>query len=178
MVYYYHYITGDWGDLLGFQNRYPTYADSFNIHTAITIARAAPDLKLGFTDDRLPVFQHYIELAAPVHQAFVALQQVIAQDLLRKDWEKYRRYRPPVRALFRRGRPRVALPAGPAGTTGRRPGAYPSGRNGQLRAGEYAPVISADGQLLLFCRNMGNNEDIYAARREGETWGAPTPSVA
>ena len=178
VVYYYHYITGDWGDLLGFQNRYPTYADSFNIQAAITIARAAPDLTLGFTDDRLPVFQHYIELAAPVHQAFVALQQVIAQDLLRKDWEKaaatVRRFAP----YFGEEDPRVAglLDLLERPEEGLAP--IPLGETVNSELGEYAPVISADGQLLLFCRNMGNNEDIYAARREGETWGAPYPISA
>lgn len=175
VVYYYHYITGDWGDLLGFQNRYPYYADSFNIQAAITIARTAPDLKLSFTDDRMPAYQHYIELAAPVHKAFVALQQAIAHDLDRKDWEKaaatVRRFAP----FFGENDPRIrsllSLLAQPE--EGVAPSALSDAVNSEL--GEYAPAISADGQLLFFCRNMGRNEDIYAARREGETWTTPYP---
>ena len=178
VVYYYHYITGDWGDLLGFQNRYPLYADSFNIQAAITIARTAPDLGLGFTDGRLPVYQHYIELAAPVHQAFVALQQIIARSLERGQWESaaatVRQFAP----YFGEGDSRIAslldMLAQPE--EGVAPLPISEAVNSEL--GEYAPVISADGQRLFFCRNRGNNEDIFSARREGESWGNPYPIEA
>ena len=178
VVYYYHYITGDWGDLLGFQNRYPLYADSFNIQAAITIARTAPDLQLGFTDSRLPVYQHYIELAAPVHRAFIALQQVIARDLERREWEKAAATVRQFASYFGEEDPRIAglldMLAQPE--EGQEPVPLSDAVNSEL--GEYAPVISADGQRLFFCRNTGNNEDIYAARREGTSWGSPYPIEA
>ncbi len=175
IIYQYHYITGDWGDLLGFQNRYPLYSDSFNIQAAITIARAAPDLRLGFTDDRLQVYRHYIELAAPVHKAFVALQQMIARDLERKDWEKaaatVRRYAPFFGEDDHRINGLLEMLEQPE--EGLAP--YPIGDAVNSELGEYAPSISADGQRLFFCRNMGRNEDIYAAERTGETWSTPYP---
>ncbi|MCB0587501.1 MAG: OmpA family protein [Phaeodactylibacter sp.] len=178
VVYYYHYITGDWGDLLGFQNRYPLYADSFNIQAAITIARTAPDLSRGFTDERLPVYRHYIELAAPVHKAFTALQQVIANDLRNRDWERaaaiVRRYAP----FFGEDDPRITgllelLKQQEEGLA-----SHPLGDTINSELGEYAPAISADGQRLFFCRNMGHNEDIYASNREEKGWGAPYPIEA
>lgn len=178
VIYYYHYITGDWGDLLGFQNRYPLYADSFNIQAAITIARAAPDLKLGFTDGRLPVYQHYIELAAPVHKAFIALQQAIARDLARQDWEKaaatVRQFAPYFGENDSRITSLLELLAQPM--EGLSPRSIGEAVNSEM--GEYAPTLSADGQRLFFCRDVGNNEDIYAAGREGESWGTPYPIEA
>lgn len=68
VIYLYHYFTGDWGDLIGFQNRYPFYSDSFNLKRAVTVAQLAPDLDLGFTDDRKDAFERYIELGAPTQK--------------------------------------------------------------------------------------------------------------
>lgn len=178
VIYRYHYLTGEWSNLLGFQNRYPFYADSFNIQAAITIARAAPDLQLGFTDDRQEAYQRYIELAAPVHKAYVALQQLIAPDLRGKKWEKaaatVRRFAP----HFGEEDPRIAelLSVLARPEEGLRP--YSLGEPVNSELGEYAPVISADGRLLLFCRFIEGSEDIYASGREGESWGRPYPIEA
>jgi len=178
VIYYYHYITGEWGNLLGFQNRYPFYADSFNIQAALTIARAAPDFKLSFTDDRRPAFQRYIELAAPVHKAYLALQQLISRDLEDRDWEKaaaaVRQYAP----HFGEQDPRIAqlLEVLARPVEGIAPYSLSEAVNSEQ--GEYAPVISADGRRLFFCRYINGNEDIYASDRQAADWGSPYPVKA
>ncbi|MCB0554825.1 MAG: OmpA family protein [Phaeodactylibacter sp.] len=170
-VYYYHFITGEWSDLVGFQNRYPEYVDSFNLPRAFTVARLAPDLKIGYTDDRKEAYEHYIELAAPVQKAFTALQQLIARDLEAERWEDaiatVERFSP----YFGEEDPRVLglkeILQRPL--EGLEPLSLGEAVNTYL--GEYSPVVSADGQRLLFCRNQGNNEDIYMAERQEQGWG-------
>ncbi len=170
LIYYYHYITGEWGDLLGFQNRYPFYADSFNIQAALTIARSAPDLKLGFTDGRLAAYQRYIELAAPTHKAFRALQQLIARDLGQKNWEAAIATLEQYAPLFKDGPEKVE----PLIEVLRRPeeGITASSVGDAVNStdGEYTPVLSADGQRLFFCRYTDGSEDIYFSEWKENAW--------
>jgi len=167
VIYFYHYYTGEWSDLLGFQNRYPTYTDSFSLQRAMTVAQSAPDLDLGFTEDRRPLYVRYIELAAPTHKAYVALQQLIANKLEAQQWsaakKEVERFAP-----FFRGDRRVAelLRLLDEPVEGLKPVSLGDTVNSVY--GEYAPVVSADGQRVYFCRNIDGNEDIYRAERSAD----------
>jgi outer membrane protein OmpA-like peptidoglycan-associated protein/Tol biopolymer transport system component len=178
VIYLYHYFTGDWGDLIGFQNRYPFYSDSFNLKRAVTVAQLAPDLDLGFTDDRKDAFERYIELGAPTQKAYFALQHYIARDVEAQNWD---------RALAK-----VEQFAGYFGEKDERiqqlqqilrapsEGIAPRSLGDTLNSidGEYAPVLSADGQRMYFCRNRDGDEDIYFADRSPVGWNDPEPITA
>jgi outer membrane protein OmpA-like peptidoglycan-associated protein len=167
VIYFYHYYTGEWSDLLGFQNRYPTYVDSFGLQRAMTVARTAPDLDKGFTNNRRPLYERYIELAAPTHKAYVALQQLITNKLEEQQWgaakKEVERFAP-----FFQGDSRIIdlqrLLGDPL------EGLQPVSLGDTVNSvyGEYAPVISADGQRVYFCRNIDGNEDIYMAERSAD----------
>ena len=173
VIYLYHFYTGEWSDLIGFQNRYPQYADSFNIRRAISVAKLAPDLSKGYTEDREDIYDNYIKLAAPVHKAYQALQQVIALHIKNKDWgqaieiaEKYARYFGPE---DRRITSLIEILKYEDEDI--KPVSFSDEVNS--KHGEYSPVISADGQQLYFCRNIEGNEEIFmSSLRDGE-WSYP-----
>lgn len=170
VIYSYHYLTGDLSDLLGFQNRFPDYAESFNIQRALTAARLAPDLKAGFAENRREAYQRYIELGAPVQKAFIALQQLIAPSLDDGQWERAAATVKTYAPFFGAGDARVQglLDALQAPEEGLKPISLGSAVNSYWS--EYAPVISADGEMLFFCRFFGDSEDVYLAERKGEGW--------
>jgi outer membrane protein OmpA-like peptidoglycan-associated protein/Tol biopolymer transport system component len=47
------------------------------------------------------------------------------------------------------------------------------GVNSKFR--DYFPAITADGQNIIFSRNIEGNEDFYIAQNEGQTWGQARP---
>ncbi|TXB61713.1 OmpA family protein [Phaeodactylibacter luteus] len=174
VVYFYHYYTGAWSDLLGFQNRYPFFRDSFNIGRAIAVAKMSPDLSLGYTDDRREVYERYIELAAPAQQAYVALMQLVARDLEEGDWNgamaDIRRFQP----AFGPSDPRINELLENLQAQGE--GLEAVGVSPAVNSifGEYAPVLSADGEWLYFCRFDEKDENIYRSKRLGpEEWARP-----
>ncbi len=175
VIYLYHYITGEWSDLVGFQNRYPEYADSFGIQRALAIARSAPDIKLGFTEDRRELYERYIEQAAPVHKSFIALQQLLAPGLEAGRWDRARAVAGRFAPFFGADHPgiRVLLEVLERPEEGLQPIGLGEAVNTSM--GEYSPVISADGQRLLFCRNLDGNEDIFVTERQGGGWAEATP---
>jgi outer membrane protein OmpA-like peptidoglycan-associated protein len=175
IIYFYHYYTGEWSDLLGFQNRYPMYSDSFNFQRALAVAQAAPDLDVGFTADRRGLYERYIELGAPTHKAYVALQQLLENKLENKEWESAKqeleRFAPYFQDDERIISLRELLDQPPEGL-------QPISLGDTINSvyGEYAPVVSADGQRVYFCRNLDGNEDIYMGERSAEGyWQRPVP---
>ncbi|MEQ8703286.1 MAG: OmpA family protein [Phaeodactylibacter sp.] len=178
IIYLYHYYTGDWGDLIGFQNRYPFYTDSFNLQRAVTVAQLAPDLDLGFTDDRKAAFERYIELGAPTQKAYFALQHYIAREVEAKNWKQALAKVNQFAGYFGKSDERIQqlqqlLSAPSEGIT-------PQSLGDTLNSidGEYAPVLSADGQRMYFCRNRDGDEDIYFADRNPMGWNYPEPITA
>ena len=175
VIYLYHYYTGDWGDLIGFQNRYPFYTDSFNLKRAVTVAQLAPDLKSGYTDDRKEAYERYIELGAPTQKAYFALQQYIARDLEAKNWDRALAKTDRFAGYFDAGDERIQqlqkLLRAPS------EGISPRSLGDTINSidGEYAPVLSADSQRMYFCRNRDGDEDIYFADRAPEGWNFPQP---
>jgi len=173
VIYLYHYYTGEWGDLIGFQNRYPEYADSFNLRRAITQAKLAPKLEVAYSDERYELFDTYIRLAAPVHKAYRALQQLIAKDVESKNWEKaintveqYSKFFGTNDERFNRllevlNRAEEDI--------------MPTALKGMANSidGEYAPVITADGSQIYFCKNIDGNEDIYFSNLVEGEWSFP-----
>ncbi len=178
VIYLYHFFTGDWGDLIGFQNRYPFYTDSFNLQRAVTVAQLAPDLELGFTDDRAGDFERYIELGAPTQKAYFALQHYIARHVEAQEWgralEKVDRFA----TYFGAGDERIQQLRQLLRTPSE--GIAPQSLGDTLNSidGEYAPVMSADGQRMYFCRNRDGDEDIFFADRLGGGWDFPKPIEA
>lgn len=178
VIYYYHYITGEWSDLLGFQNRYPEYADSFGIQRAFAIARSAPDLKEGFTENRRAVYERYIQQAAPAHKAYRALLQAIAPDLESGQWARAAATAERFAPAFGEGNRHIQglLEILNRPEEGLEPERLAGAVNSSL--GEYSPVISADGQRLYFCRNLNGNEDIFWSERQGDSWPEAFPLEA
>jgi outer membrane protein OmpA-like peptidoglycan-associated protein len=170
VIYLYHYYTGEWSDLIGFQNRYPEYADSFNLQRAITVAKLAPDLDVSYTAERYEIYDNYIRLAAPVHKAYRALQQMIAENLERGEWKKARSSVDTYSDYF--GKEDLRIEKLKTALDGKVEGIKPVALEGIANSadGEYAPVISADGQRLYFCRNIEGNEEIYVSSLENGAW--------
>ncbi|NRA52411.1 MAG: OmpA family protein, partial [Phaeodactylibacter sp.] len=172
-IYLYHYYTGDWGDLIGFQNRYPFYTDSFNLKRAITVAKLAPDLELGFTDDRRDAFERYIELGAPTQKAFFTLQAYIARDVENKNWDRAAEKVKQFATYFGENDERIKGLLKAINTPSE--GIAPISMGDTLNSidGEYAPVMSSDGKRIFFCKNRDGNEDIYFAEKEAFGWQYP-----
>jgi len=40
---------------------------------------------------------------------------------------------------------------------------------------DYFPSLTADGEQLIFSRNINGNEDFYISKKSGNLWGNPTP---
>jgi len=175
VIYLYHFYTGEWSDLLGFQNRYPFYADSFNLQRAITVARSAPDLDLGFTKARRGLYERYIELAAPSQKAYAALQQLISRKLEAKNWAAARAEVARFASFFEADDKRLKLLLRLLEEEAEDIAPVSLGDTVNSVYGEYAPVISADGQRVFFCRNLDGNEDIYRAEKRQGHWQRPMP---
>ncbi|MCG8326577.1 MAG: OmpA family protein [Chitinophagales bacterium] len=173
VIYLYHFYTGEWGDLIGFQNRYPEYAESFDSQRAITLAKMAPDLELGYTDDRYEAYENYIRLAAPVHKAYQALQKMIRRDIEEKRWSAAVKTVEQFAPAFGENDPRITHLLEILQRADENIVPVSLGEIVNSYDGEYAPVISADGQQLYFCRNIDNNEEIYVSEKKNEQWDTP-----
>ena len=173
VIYLYHFYTGEWGDLIGFQNRYPEYAESFDVQRAITLAKMAPDLELGYTDDRYEEYENYIRLAAPVHKAYQALQKMIRGDIEEKRWSAAAKTVEQFAPAFGENDSRITHLLEILQRADENIIPVSLGEIVNSYDGEYAPVISADGQQLYFCRNIDNNEEIYVSEKKNAQWDTP-----
>lgn len=175
IIYLYHYYTGDWSDLIGFQNRYPFYTDSFNLQRALTVAQSAPNFKQQYTKEQEADYERYIKLGAPTHKAYAALLRYLSPELENKNWKaaltKFERFAPSFAKDSRIDSLRQILLRPSENLS---PVNLGSGVNTIYK--EYAPVISADGQRIYFCRNQDNSsEDIFVAEKQDSSWGTALP---
>lgn len=178
VIYLYHYYTGSWGDLLGFQNRYPMYTDSFNLQRAIALAKFAEDFKKTYSKQEAESYGYYIESAAPVHRAFRAMQQLMAADIEAGEWDKAQVTLNKYASFFGEEDPRVISLKAILNSEEEPLEPISMGEALSSWDSEYAPVLSANGQEIYFCRNIEDNEDIYAAQHQGAEWGDPYPVEA
>ena len=40
---------------------------------------------------------------------------------------------------------------------------------------DYSPTLTADGEQLIFCRNIADNEDFFISHKTSDSWSAPLP---
>lgn len=169
---------GSLSSVTAFEQRYPDFADKKQLERDRQLAALPNLINVPYTHDKQADFETYIRQAAPGHRAYRVLYQYIYPDLQAENW-------PAAAQKVRSFKADFGDTHGPYNellTILNQSGQY----NMQLKsisglvntpAEEYAPVISADGQTLLFCGrfradNLGK-EDIFIAHRSGGEWQAP-----
>ncbi|HMQ47417.1 MAG TPA: OmpA family protein [Saprospiraceae bacterium] len=173
VIYQYHYVTGDESDIMGFISKYPIYREWENVDGALTIARMAPDLDIPYTSAAEDSYVRYMELARGTHLAFACLQSKIRPALEARNWTQAIAEVEKMATYFDENDPRILqlleiLRRPEEGIKAINLGAVV---NSPFR--EYSPVISADNKSLYFCKNGGNNEEIYFSQKENDAWTKP-----
>jgi outer membrane protein OmpA-like peptidoglycan-associated protein len=175
-VFEYYRIEGDLKDLLTFGRKYPEFAEVFDLEQELAIARMSPDLGLAYDPQREELYDAYIRAAAPRHQALVALQKMIAEDIRLRQWEtalaKVKKYQQAFGEDNKIISGLMEILAGPDYDIQ----AIDLGSGINSGDAEYSPVISADGKLLYFCRQK-ETEDVYVSRFENGNWGKASPLI-
>jgi outer membrane protein OmpA-like peptidoglycan-associated protein/tetratricopeptide (TPR) repeat protein len=49
------------------------------------------------------------------------------------------------------------------------------GANINSKYRDYFPSVTADGETMIFCRNIDDNEDFYLSEKKDQVWGVPVP---
>lgn len=149
----------------------------------LKIADQSPDMSGPYTAAQRMAYEAYIKQAAPRERAFLALQRMMEPDILSRDWQAARIKLDDYSPYFPKGDRRIRdlyniiqAPEDPLVKAIPLPGEV------NTSAEEYAPVISADGRQLFFCREdrpdspMG--EDIFVSKWLNTGWGKPQPVSA
>ncbi|NUO00449.1 MAG: OmpA family protein [Saprospiraceae bacterium] len=176
-IYFYYWLSGEEPDLTNFQNRYPAFAQSVGIDKELELAARIPKQGFPFSEVDREQYETFIRDAAPRHSAVRILHQMIEPDVKAKRWQAAIRQVESLRSFFPEDDIRITgllrtLKA--PSVAGILPEPLKGTANTEL--GEYAPVISANGQYLYFCRNEndsgGNsgNENIYVASNKDGQW--------
>lgn len=173
-------MTGDGSlsSVAAFEQRYPDFEDKKQLERDRQLALLPNLINVPYTPDKQADFETYIRQAAPGYRAYRVLYQYIYPDLQAENWSAAAR-----KVRFFKADFGDAYPAyNQLLTIFDQSDQYNMQRKPisdmvNTPAEEYAPVISADGQTLLFCGrfradNLGK-EDIFIAHRSGGEWQAP-----
>jgi|APTNR8051073442_1049403.scaffolds.fasta_scaffold00614_18 outer membrane protein OmpA-like peptidoglycan-associated protein len=177
VIYFHYWLSGEEADLTTFQSRYPAFAQTFGVAKELELAARAPGWTFPYSEVDRDLYEAYIREAAPRQSAIKALHRMLEPDVKADRWQA---------AIDRVESLRNAFPGDDPRITGllrtlRAPsvkGIVPEPIKGDANSdqGEYAPVISANGQYLYFCRNENEtgistgNENIYVATNKDGQW--------
>jgi len=177
VIYFHYWLSGEEADLTTFQSRYPAFAQTFGISKELELAARAPGWAFPYSEVDREQYEAYIREAAPRQSAIKTLHRMIEPDVKAGRWQA---------VIDRVESLRNAFPEDDVRITGllhtlRTPsvtGIVPEPIKGDANTdqGEYAPVISANGQYLYFCRNENEtdsytgDENIYVASNKDGKW--------
>ena len=128
-------------------------------------------------------YDEYIKLAAPSERAFLALQKIISEDVVKKNWTNASSTVASYLPYFQSDRKKIdnllsilTKPSDPNIKV------YNLGPNiNTPQGGEYTPFISADDKNLYFCGinrdNFNVNEDIFVSKR-GQNGFRPATAIS
>jgi outer membrane protein OmpA-like peptidoglycan-associated protein len=172
-VYQFYKIGSSVASLKKFKEKYPNYHQISQVDADIIqmeLFASGASKKMKENDETIKVY-------APRYEAFMALQEIIAEDVKNEDWEKalakvkgYATYFKDDDTMVQR---LISTLEAPAPEVSLRKLGGPGVNSGDS---EYTPVLSADGRSLYFCRKKGNfylsraKEDIYFASLENGSW--------
>ncbi len=173
VVYQFFKIGSSVASLKAFKEKYPAYHKMSQVEADILqmeLFASGASKKMKENDETIKVY-------APRYEAFMALQEIIADDIKNEDWEKALAKVKGYSSYFKDDNTMVldliSILEAPTPEISLRKLGGPEVNSGDS---EYTPVLSADGQSLYFCRKKGNfylsraKEDIYFARLENGTW--------
>lgn len=177
VIYFHYWLSGEEADLTAFQNRYPAFAQTFGVTKELELAARAPGWAFPYSEVDRELYEAYIKEAAPRQSAVRALHRMIEPDVKADRWQAAINRVESLCNVFPEDDPRIVglLRTLKAPSV---KGIVPEPVKGEANSeqGEYAPVISANGQYLYFCRNeneSGNstgNENIYVASNKDGQW--------
>ncbi len=172
-IYQYYRASSSLARLEDFKNKYPAYHDMEKVDADIFQLEMAASGEL----EKMKENDELIRVYAPRYEAFMALQEIIAQDVKSEAWdkalEKVRGYLPFFEADDEKVQELISTLEAPAPEVTLK---TLGGMEVNSSDSEYTPVLSADGQVLYFCRKKGDfyrsrsKEDIYFAQLENGEW--------
>lgn len=172
-IYQFYKIGSSVASLKKFKEKYPNYHKLSRVEADIV----QMELFASGTSKKMKENDETIKVYAPRYEAFMALQEMIAEDVKNEDWEKALAKVKGYASYFKEDDARVqqliSILEAPVPEISLRKLGGPGVNSGDS---EYTPVLSADGQSLYFCRKQGNfyrsraKEDIYFARLENDSW--------
>jgi len=128
------------------------------------------ELHLGYDESQFYDYDSYIRKAAPNDRAFLALQNMIAEDIRLKNWNDALERINIYRNYFGDRHAKINDLLGILRVTGESSvKIQPFGKEiNSIEGDEYIPTITADNKTLYFCgKNRGDNyggEDVYQAK--------------
>lgn len=169
-------INLDEGKIREFKLRYGgQFADAQKIEDDLLKAKEYETLQIrDFDKNSKNEFDQFIKNTAPHPAAYKILTRIIEDDINRKNWEQVRITTKKYEPYFKDGsipyNQLLSILEAPAQNV--RLNKLSSAIN--TSGSEYAPVISADGNVIYFCGrdrddNLGN-EDIFISTRSNERW--------
>lgn len=173
-----HTDDGELESILKFRKKYPGFKDIERLRIDLENAYLADklDIEKPFSPGMFTVYETYIKKAAPVELAFVALQRILTQALIKRNWfsvvellEKYKLYFPEDK--------RIDELIQILNSTEEKIHKENISNKINTKGHEYAPVISANGKRLYFCgrKREGSigGEDIFVSKLKNNSWTKP-----
>jgi outer membrane protein OmpA-like peptidoglycan-associated protein len=158
-----------------FGKRYPDF-DSLRIKKDLQSLIDSKILKETYRISEWLKYHQYILAWAPSEKAFLALNKIMASDFERQNWSAVKDTLEVYKKYFNSPESQFAEMYEMFQTKGKldklRKVVFPE----ETDYSEYSPSLSADGQQLFFCRNMGSfasQEDVFVAPKKGNDWGIP-----
>jgi hypothetical protein len=169
---------GELEDLLAFQKIYPDFKDKARLQKDIELAEYA--FRLGLDEPYAvgleSAYLDYIQKAAPLELAFVALIRTLSPFIENKQWDKAVEHLLDYKHLFPndiRLDKIIQILKEPDKNMILESLSDDINTSGH----EYAPVITADGKSLYFCgrgrRGNIGGEDIFVTKFKDSTWTTP-----
>jgi len=170
IIYFHYWLAGEEEDLKSFESRYVSYARAFGVEKEIELAKKMPSASFVYNEGLRPEYEAFIKEAAPRQSAIKALQHIIEPDVNSRKWQAAIEKVESVRSAFPEDDKRILKML--EVLRQKEQGIKSKTIEGEVNspAGEYVPVISANGQYLYFCRQEKDGENIYFARNEGGKW--------
>jgi len=183
VIYFHYWLSGEKNDLTVFQDRYPAFAQSFGVSKELELAARAPGWDFPYSEVDRERYEAFIREAAPRQSAVRALHRMIEPDVKADRWQAAIERVESLRSVFPEDDVRITGLLRTLKTPSVK-GIVPEPVKGDVNSdqGEYAPVISANGQYLYFCRNENEtdsytgDENIYVASNKDGQWSDVRPA--
>lgn len=169
---------GELESLLEFGKLYPNYSDKERLFHDIALAEYAVGLEMDAPYNQFmeKSYLEYMDKAAPLELAFVALIRTISPYLAAKNWNKAIEQLQKYKSLFP-GDSRIDKICEILSAPDKSISLESISETVNTSGHEYAPVLTADGKTLYFCGrgrtgNIGG-EDIFVSKFKEGNWTKP-----